>query len=128
MMGVLGNRITRKREDKNWTQGQLATYAKVDRSYLSLIESGARTNVGSDHLKKIAHALETTIDYLVGLTDDPCQLAVVKGSKSQSLMSELTGMFGERMTECIKLMATLPSEERATICDFVEFVAARRSR
>jgi transcriptional regulator with XRE-family HTH domain len=127
-VGILADRIVRLRERKGWTQGQLATYAQIERSYLSRIEGGVRTNVGGDHLRKIARALETSTDYLLNLTEEPRPVAVAQSSKSQSLMSELTGMFGERMTECIKLMATLPSEERATICDFVEFVAARRSR
>jgi len=79
-MGILGSRIMSAREAKDWTQGQLAAYAHVNRSYLSLIERGLRTNVGSDHLTKIAHALKTTIDYLVGLTDDPRPLPIAQSS------------------------------------------------
>jgi len=49
----------------------LAVYAGSSASYLSEIESGKRTNVGAEILTRLAEALDTTTDYLLGLTDDP---------------------------------------------------------
>lgn len=88
-MGILGSRIVSAREGKGWTQGQLATYARVNRSYLSLIERGVRTNVGSDHLTKIARTLNTTVDYLVGLSDDPRPLPLARSSPIPAAVAEV---------------------------------------
>jgi len=70
-LGILAVRTVALREKKGWTQGQLALYAKIDQGYLSRIERGVRTNVGAAYLKKLADSLNTSMDYLVGLTDDP---------------------------------------------------------
>lgn len=68
---VRGERVKRLREKRDLTQGQLATYAGITQSYVSYIEREKTANVGTDALVPIARILETSIDYLVGLTDDP---------------------------------------------------------
>ncbi len=52
-------------------QDELAETAGVAASYISMIETGKRTKVGGPTLSRIARVLNTTTDYLLGLTDDP---------------------------------------------------------
>lgn len=70
-MKRLGQKIASLRKNKNWTQGQLALYAQIERSYISKIEAGGAPNVSGIIVARIARALGTTADYLLGLTDDP---------------------------------------------------------
>lgn len=67
---VLGDRVRRLREHKGWNQSKLALMAGVSQSHISDIEQG---NKGAKDavLIKLANALDTTTDYLLGRTDDP---------------------------------------------------------
>lgn len=64
MAGLLADRVRRLRTDLGWTQGQLATYARVKRSWLSNLESGEIENPRADYLVAVARALDTTVEYL----------------------------------------------------------------
>lgn len=71
MSTTTGRRLKRLREARDFSQGQLATYSGVARSYISEIESGQAANVSGARLSKLAEVLETSVDYLLGQTDDP---------------------------------------------------------
>jgi len=76
-MGVLGSRVVERRNKRQLTQGQLATYAEMEQSHLSMIEAGKRSNVGVDYLERMTLVLETTVEYLIGVTDDPSPMPEV---------------------------------------------------
>jgi transcriptional regulator with XRE-family HTH domain len=71
MRQIRGDRVKDLRERRGLTQGQLAQYGGASQSYISDIESGKQTNVGSGKLVGIARVLKTNVGYLVGDTDDP---------------------------------------------------------
>lgn len=56
-MTHLGETIRMLRIEQNMSQSQLAQTAGVARSYVSMIESGARTNIGTQTLERMAAAL-----------------------------------------------------------------------
>ena len=66
-----GSRVRALRIRNQLTQERLARYAGVNQSYLSQIENEHIESVGSEILRKLAHRLNTTTDYLLGLTTDP---------------------------------------------------------
>ena len=68
---VRGERVRRLRDKRGWTQGQLSSYTDVAQSYISDIERNVAANVGTEALIPIAKVLETSVDYLLGITDDP---------------------------------------------------------
>jgi len=70
-MAQLGNTLKRLRQREGLTQGQVAAYARVDRSYVSQIENGHVTSVGATILLNLARLLNTSTDYLLGLTANP---------------------------------------------------------
>lgn len=70
-MSRLGLAIRTLRKRQSLTQGQLALYADIDRSYVSQIENGYVNSVGSEILSRLAQRLNTTTDYLLGLTASP---------------------------------------------------------
>ena len=126
-IGLLGVRIVQARKRRGWTQGQLATYTKVKQSYLSMIEGGQRDNPSIDKLEAIATALRTSLDYLVGRTNDPRPLAIIQSPESQSLMQQVGDLLADPIMEkCFKLLIALTPEDRADIYNYVRYVAVRR--
>lgn len=57
------------RKDKGWNQGTLGQKAGISQSTVSDIEKNKSEEPGAVH--ELASALETSVDYLWGLTDDP---------------------------------------------------------
>ena len=62
-------RIRDMREDRDLTQQQLAEYLKCSQVCYSNYETGKR-EVPSDVLVRLAQFYRTSVDYLVGLTDE----------------------------------------------------------
>ena len=65
-MGNLGTTVRALRMERNMSQSQLARAAKVARSYVSMIESGMRTNIGTDTLARLAGALGLSAGAILG--------------------------------------------------------------
>lgn len=63
-------RLQRLREDRDLSQDELSKKSKLQPSAISHFETGAR-KPSFDNLRKLADALETTVDYLMGRTDSP---------------------------------------------------------
>jgi transcriptional regulator with XRE-family HTH domain len=70
-MGTIAKRIRLLRESKGLTGDAVAERAGIRPSTISLLENEERTNPHAHTLSAIAMALETTTDYLVGLSDNP---------------------------------------------------------
>ncbi|HLT41992.1 MAG TPA: helix-turn-helix transcriptional regulator [Sphingobacteriaceae bacterium] len=69
-MKELGDRIKYLREKLNWTQPQLSEKTKLSTVQLSRYETNDR-KPDPEALHKLADALDTNADYLLGRTDDP---------------------------------------------------------
>ena len=69
----IGKRIVHLRELKGWSQREIALRVKLNASVMNRIESGERP-VKDQELADIARALDTTSDYLLGITDNPIQM------------------------------------------------------
>ena len=66
---MIYNRIRTLREDKDYRQKQLAAHLNVIQSTYSDYENG-KINVPIEVLIKLADFYGTSVDYLVGRTDD----------------------------------------------------------
>lgn len=69
-MSVFSERVTKLLREKNMTQKQLAISSQVTESSMTHYVKGARVPYG-DVVVRIATALDTSTDYLLGNTDDP---------------------------------------------------------
>lgn len=63
--------------------GQLAYKAGISISSIHRIEAGERPNTSGVILGQIAEALQTTVDYLIGRTDDPGPVLAVPGTSAE---------------------------------------------
>lgn len=66
---VVYKRIRDLREDKDLTQKELANYLNVSQKSYSRYERGERT-ITPEILSQLATFHETSVDYLLGRTDD----------------------------------------------------------
>jgi len=67
---ILGERVRRLRMAHGLSQTALAAHVSIPLPNLNRIEHG-RQSIYIERLVDLAQALETTTDYLVGLSDDP---------------------------------------------------------
>ena len=74
-MALNGKRITRLRKKKNWKEEDLAKAIGSTQQTVSRYETGSR-QPPADILAKLATALNTSIDYLCGKTNNPDPLSV----------------------------------------------------
>ena len=61
-------RVRLLRQDRGWSQKELATKIFVAHSQISRLESGETTNIGSSLLISLAKIFHVSTDYLLGLT------------------------------------------------------------
>ena len=67
---MIMSRIRDLRKEKGFTQVKIQMLTGIDQSDYSKIESGKRYFT-FEQCRKLAIALDTSMDYLAGLTDDP---------------------------------------------------------
>ncbi len=64
------DRLRALRKDRGFSQVKMQMLTGIDQSDYSKIECGKR-QLSFEQCKRVALALETSMDYLAGLTDDP---------------------------------------------------------
>ena len=62
-------RIRNLREDKDWTQKQVAEMLHTSRTSYCAYENGV-TEIGLEQLIRLSELYGTSVDYLLGLTDE----------------------------------------------------------
>lgn len=67
---TLGERIRAVRERRKLTQQQLAQLVEVRSTTISEIERSVYKEIGSNLLRKLARALDTSADYLLGTWEE----------------------------------------------------------
>ena len=70
------------RKAKGYTQVKMQMITGIDQSDYSKLENGVR-NLTFEQCRSIALALETSMDYLAGLTDDPRSYPRAKSNNEQ---------------------------------------------
>ena len=69
MIFVESDRLRKLRKEKGYTQVKMQMLTGIDQSDYSKLESGRRYYT-FEQCRRIALALETSMDYLAGLTDE----------------------------------------------------------
>lgn len=115
----IGNRIRKLREEKDWSQDELASrLGYKSRSSINKIELGQR-NLTQSKIKAIADALGTTPAYIMGWTDpldlaDPEQLA-------EMIMTDPV------MTEHVQTLHSLTLDHKSQVYDLIDLLHHRET-
>lgn len=100
-------RLQELRDERDLSQEELAKKAKLQSTAISHFETGAR-KPSFDNLRKLADALETTVDFLMGRTNTP-DAALTAGDQLYRDFEKLTDHDREFARE---FMATLARRAR----------------
>jgi transcriptional regulator with XRE-family HTH domain len=111
---TFGEKVKVKREEKGLTQVELAKVAGLTQATISRIESGEVTQLMSENLKKLARALDLTVDFLVGKRE--------RMEFDESLIVDETAKVIFRGYE------QLSPERRRQLADFVKYLVERQSK
>jgi transcriptional regulator with XRE-family HTH domain len=87
---IFGQRLRLVREKRGMSQVELSEQSKVPSLMISHFETGIRPSASAATLVKLANALETSIDYLIGRSNDPAPVAGRVGALLRSLGENAT--------------------------------------
>jgi transcriptional regulator with XRE-family HTH domain len=104
---ALGERLRIAREYLGFSQEEVATFLRVPRSALSLVETGQR-KVDALELKKLASLYKRPTDYFTGES-----------------VAELT--LGAGASHLARKVASLSADDQEELSRFVDFLHARKS-
>jgi transcriptional regulator with XRE-family HTH domain len=92
---VIGDRVKAGREQRQWSQYDLARESGVSQSAIAKIETGQRPRPSGNVLQKLARALDTTVDALlqdgppIDIDQPPIDWQKAAGEWSESNEAEL---------------------------------------
>ena len=98
-----GRRLAALREQRGLTQEELEEKSKVSAAMISHFETGARQRASAETLIKLAKALETSVDYLLGRTEEvaPVSGRVAAAFRALSNTSDATIDAAVRVVESL---------------------------
>ena len=108
-MGLAEN-IRKVRKKRGWSQSDLGEMIGSHLTHVNRIETG-KHNPSLEVLKKIASALEVSIDYLVHGTEDDFQEVKIED---------------KNMAERIKLLNTLDPEDRKAVIRVIDAMLTKK--
>lgn len=112
-------RLAEKIDSKGWSLGYLETQSGVSKSQISLMSRNERPNVSAAILAKLAIALGCTVDYLLGLTDDPRPPA--ESTEKQMILAALS----DEEVDSVRIYASLPVGDREIVDSVIKRLDSR---
>ena len=111
---IRGERVRRLRLAQQMNQVDLEKASGVGQSYISEIENGKRSSVGTVTIWGLSKALGTSADYLVGATDNPAPLTVPEGVSAEdwALLRAMDNLSLDEQTMVRQLVETLARRQR----------------
>ena len=103
----LASRLRERRERRNLKNSQVALYLGLSTAHVSNIESGTR-EPSLDLLVRLAEYYRCSVDYLLGITDDP------RPASQQSV--------SEAAVDAINLIDSLPPEKRPSAVELLRAI------
>ena len=70
-MQIVGERLRQRRKELQFSQQALAAELRIPQGWISELEHGKRTHIEVDTLYQFCRPLQCSMDYLLGLSDDP---------------------------------------------------------
>jgi transcriptional regulator with XRE-family HTH domain len=108
---TIGDRIKAARVKVGWSQSRLAKEADIYPSTVSQIESGERQKPAIDVLQKIARALSTTVNQLLGQTEEAELIDLLQDEDIQLFFRNYKNLSPESKKTILKQIKFYKSEE-----------------
>src|SRR5690606_37278143 len=105
---VFGRRLRQARDLREMTQAQLAEKSRVNAVMISHFETGVCPSASADNLVKLSNALEVSIDYLLGRTDDP----VPRSGLVEAALRSLERSPGHALDTVLTIVESLGQRQR----------------
>lgn len=102
-----GKRLREARDLRDLSQSALAERAKIPVAMISHFETGVRGSASADNLVKLANALEVSVDYLLGRSDDPVPR---DGPVQATLLRTLGGASLDRIEAVARIAEALTND------------------
>ncbi len=115
MENELGSKINRLRLEKGMTLEQVGNIVGVGKSTVRKWEHGTIANMGRDKIKKLATALGTTPDFLMGWD---------KKDERKNSPDELKLTEGEE--KLVKLFRQVPEEQQELVLQMIQVALNRK--
>ncbi len=106
---LLGQRIKELRDQRQWSQADLAGQSGVPAVMISHFETGVRQSASADTLVKLANAFHVSIDYLIGRTDDA---QISSSPKVEAVLRKLETASDTTINAVLAVAESLADEER----------------
>jgi transcriptional regulator with XRE-family HTH domain len=123
-MTTLGKRLRELRTQAKLTQGQLEAYAGVSQSTISDLERGQIAPKTVDAIVNLAKYYDCSVDFLLGLTDNPSPLGRLDlpadGLKLISLYKHLSDIRRLELLRIAETLYDLEQEAAANQPDLIE--------
>lgn len=122
----MAQRLLLSRRDFGWNQDELSEKSGVSRGYISNIERGYTANVGIEVVFSLANALGVSVEYLLGITDDPLGGLPAADEEDESIIraeitQPTTRLLAQRL---IDLFVTMPRRDQDLLLSFAQAMAA----
>jgi transcriptional regulator with XRE-family HTH domain len=108
MGSIFADRLRTTRENKGLSQTDLAAKSGLQPSAVSHFETGRRAP-SFDNLRRLADALDVSIDYLLGRAEEP----VSAGPRAQKLFRDFVNMSAEDQDNLSSFAAMLAKKNAA---------------
>lgn len=103
-----GRRLSELRSQRGLTQEELGAKATISPAMVSHFETGVRQQASAETLIKLARALDTSVDYLLGRTDD----AAPVGGRVAAAFRALSNSSDATIDAALKVVESLVELER----------------
>jgi transcriptional regulator with XRE-family HTH domain len=104
-----GQRLRQVRDFRGLSQSEVAVRAKIPVAMISHFETGVRGSASADNLVKLANALEVSVDYLLGRTEDP---APRSGPVEAALLRSLGNASREQIDSVVRIAEAITERDR----------------
>ncbi len=115
---TIKERIKARRKELNLTQKQLADLVCVSPQVISNWERGYTPEIGNDDLSRLASALKTTADYLLG-NDQHNQSSKNNNSEVEQLAKEIQN--NPKYLELHRLVKDMPDYKIKEVLNFAKY-------
>lgn len=110
-------RLLELREEKNFTQTDVANAIKTSRTNIGRWEKGINEPT-ANYLIQLANLFECSIDYLLGRSDDFGNINIQQKSPAPTLTQAEQDLLND--------FRSLPRPEQAQAAEYIHFLAQRR--